>query len=205
LSVRARRPRGLSRHRRRASRVGERRRKAWREGHARASERSHRRPRDGARLARRVPGRDRRLAHPMTRLGVPLLVGALAGALAAMPALLLTRAVAVDRPELAGFVLVAALLYLLRRGRAGSWRALVACTALVGVWANVHGSFALGAVLTGFVCIEGALRDVARRREYIAVALATLAVTLATPAGIATWTAPGSHFLSPPRDIQEWN
>ncbi|TMC29399.1 MAG: hypothetical protein E6J27_05605 [Chloroflexi bacterium] len=129
----------------------------------------------------------------------------LAVVLATMPALLLTRAVAVDRPELAGFVLFAALLYLLRRGRAGSWRALVACTALVGVWANVHGSFALGAVLTGFVCIEGALRDVARRREYIAVALATLAVTLATPAGIATWTAPGSHFLSPPRDIQEWN
>src|SRR5439155_8301640 len=294
LSVRARRPRGLSRHRRRASRVGERRRQAWREGDARASERSHRRPRDGTRLARRVPGRDLRRAHSMTRLGAPLLIGAVAAALAAVqpindtdvwwhlatgretlaqgivrsdlfswtvrgapvstdqwlgqvalylsyavagwwgvallrvvligalitivaldasgrvkrplavvlatiPALPLTRAVAVDRPELAGFVLFAALLYLLRRGRAGSWRALVACTALVGVWANVHGSFALGAVLTGFVCIEGALRDVARRREYIAVALAQLAVTLESHPCLPLWSRLDQHLLCHPR------
>jgi len=129
----------------------------------------------------------------------------LAVVLATVPALLLTRPVIVDRPELAGFVLFAALLYLLRLGRGGSPRALLACVVLIGVWANVHGSFAVGVVTTAFVCAEGALRDVARRREYVVVALATVAVTFLTPAGIATWTAPGSHFLSPPRDVQEWN
>ena len=129
----------------------------------------------------------------------------LAVVLATVPALLLTRPVVVDRPELAGFVLFAVLLYLLRLGRGGSPRALLACVVLVWVWANVHGSFAVGVVTTAFVCAEGALRDVARRREYVVVALATVAVTFLTPAGIATWTAPGSHFLSPPRDVQEWN
>jgi hypothetical protein len=139
-------------------------------------------------------------ASAATRTARPLAL-----VLATMPAVLLTRPIVVDRPELAGFAFFAALLYLLRLGRAGSRPALLACVVLVGVWANVHGSFALGVVITALVCAEGALRDVARRRDYILVGLATLAATLATPGGVATWTAPGSHFFSPPRDVQEWN
>ncbi len=129
----------------------------------------------------------------------------LAVVLATMPALLLTRSVWVDRPELFGFTLFAALLLLLRIGREGRDGALFAAVPLVGVWANLHGSFALGVVITILVCLEGALRDVARRRAYVATALAVLTVTLANPAGAGVWTAPGSHFLSPPRAIQEWN
>ena len=134
----------------------------------------------------------------------------LAIVLATLPALLLTRPVWVDRPELAGFVFFAALLLLLRIGRDGGETrrrplALVAVALVIGFWANVHGSFALGVVITVLVCLEGALRDATRRREYVACALATALLTLATPAGIGAWTAPGSHFLSPPRDIQEWN
>ena len=133
----------------------------------------------------------------------------LAMVLATVPALLLTRAVWVDRPELFGLVFFAALLLLLRvwRESDGSGRpvALVCVVGVIGFWANIHGSFALGAVITVLVCLEGVLRDKARRREYVAGALAAIFITLATPAGIAAWTAPGSHFLSPPRDIQEWN
>ncbi len=128
----------------------------------------------------------------------------LAAVLAAVPAIVLTRAVTVDRPELLGLVLFAGLLVLLRRGRDGSTAALAGAVALVAVWANVHGSFALGAVLTVLVCAEGALRGAARRRVYAATALAAVAATLATPAGVTTWTAPGIHLLSPPRGIQEW-
>jgi hypothetical protein len=133
----------------------------------------------------------------------------LALVLATLPAVLLTRAVWVDRPELFGLVLFAALLVLLRvlRDDGDGRRALapIAVVLLIGVWANIHGSFALGAVITLLACLEGALRDVPRRRTYIACALAAIAVTLATPSGIGAWTAPGSHFLSPPRDIQEWS
>ena len=135
----------------------------------------------------------------------------LAIVLGTLPALLLTRAVWVDRPELFGFVFFAALLLLLRIWREGGDHglrrpmALVCVVLVIGFWAQIHGSFALGVVITVLVCLEGALRDTARRRQYVACALAAIFITLATPAGVGAWTAPGSHFLSPPRDIQEWN
>jgi hypothetical protein len=128
----------------------------------------------------------------------------LALVLAVLPAFVLTRVLWVDRPELLGIVCFAALLPLLRLGRNGDTRALAAGVALLALWANVHGSFALGAVLAVAVCAEGALRDRARRRVYIATAIGAALATLLTPAGLGTWTAPGIHFLSPPRDIQEW-
>jgi len=130
----------------------------------------------------------------------------LAVVLAIVPALLLTRAVWVDRPELMGFVFFAALLVMLRRFRDAPRRStVVGIAALIGLWANLHGSFALGVVLIAIVCIEGAIRDPLRRNAYVACAVGAFAVTLVNPAGIGVWTAPGSHFLSPPRDIQEWN
>ena len=124
--------------------------------------------------------------------------------LAALPAFIETRVLWVDRPELLGLACFAALLPLLRLGRAGNDRALYGCAALVLLWANLHGSFALGAVVVWLVCAEGALRDAARRRRYVIAAIATALATVLTPAGIATWSAPGFHLLTPPRDIQEW-
>ncbi len=128
----------------------------------------------------------------------------LAAVLAALPAILLSRFVSVERPELLGFACFALLVVLLRRGRRGSGRALVATVPLIALWANLHGSFALGVVLTGIACAEGWLRDRARRRVYLAVALAAFVASLATPAGLGGWTAPGFHFTQPPREIQEW-
>lgn len=129
----------------------------------------------------------------------------LAIVLATMPALLLTRTVWVDRPELFGFVFFAALLVLLRLGRNGSSWAFVAVVGVIAIWANVHGSFALGAVVTLLVCGEGALRDAAHRRLYLAVAAAAVLASFVTPAGPSSWSAPGFHLFSPPRDIQEWS
>jgi len=129
----------------------------------------------------------------------------LAIVLATLPAMFLTRAIAVDRPELLGFVCFAALLVLVRSARAGHRAALVAIVLLMGIWTNVHGSFALGAVVTVIACVEGALSDALLRRDYLVCAVAALAVTLVDPAGLGSWTAPGIHLLSPPRAIQEWN
>lgn len=129
----------------------------------------------------------------------------LAVTLATVPALLVTRAVWVDRPELAGFTFFAALLFILRVGREDGGRTYVLCALLLGIWANVHGSFALGVAITVLVCLERAWRDVPRRRVHVAAAIAAVAVTFANPAGAGVWTAPGLHLLSPPRDIQEWN
>lgn len=152
------------------------------------------------------------LSATQRRTGRPLVT-----VIAALPAFVLTRVLWVDRPELLGLVCFAAVLLLLRRGRGGTagggpsgsgergnLAALLGVAPLIAFWANVHGSFALGAVLALIVCAEGALRDPARRRAYLFTAVAVLVATVCTPAGLGTWTAPGLHFLSPPREIQEW-
>jgi hypothetical protein len=125
--------------------------------------------------------------------------------IAVLPAFALTRFVWTERPELFGFVLFAVLIAILRAARAGSDRALYALPAVIVVWANLHGSFALGAVLAVLVAIEGGIADASRRRAYAIAAAGAILATLLTPAGFGTWTAPGFHLLHPPREIQEWS
>lgn len=128
----------------------------------------------------------------------------IAALLATVPAIVLTQYVWSERPLLFGFVSFAALLLLLRLGRSGSDRAFVLAVPLLALWANLHGSFALGVALVTLMAIEGAMREPARRRTYGALVVASLGATLLTPAGVGAWTAPGFHLLSPPREIQEW-
>ena len=128
----------------------------------------------------------------------------LVAVLAALPAIALSRFVWAERPELFGFVCFALLVLLLRAGRSGSDRALYWIPPLIVVWANLHGSFALGVVLVALVAIEGAITQSARRRMYVVVAVGAFVASLLTPANIGTWTAPAFHFLNPPRQIQEW-
>jgi hypothetical protein len=124
--------------------------------------------------------------------------------LATVPAILLSRYVWSERPELLGVACFAGLLPLLRLGRSGSDRALALTVPLLWFWANVHGSFALGVVLVVLASFEGAWRDRPRRSRYAIAALAAIVVTLVTPAGFGSWTAPGFHLLNPPRELQEW-
>jgi hypothetical protein len=129
----------------------------------------------------------------------------LAAVLAALPAIALSKFVWTERPELFGFICFAALVPLLRAARSGSDRALYWIPALIVVWANLHGSFALGAGLAVLVALEGAFAQPARRRIYAAAAIGSLVATLLTPANVAAWTAPSYHLLNPPRSIQEWS
>ena len=129
----------------------------------------------------------------------------LVAVLAALPALALSRFIWVERPELFGFACFAALIALLYAARAGSDRALWWIPPLIVVWANLHGSFAIGAVLAVLFAIEGAIAQPMRRQRYAIVAIASVVATFVTPAGLGTWTAPGFHFLHPPREIQEWS
>lgn len=129
----------------------------------------------------------------------------LVAVIAALPALALSRMVSVERPELFGFLCFAALVPLLRSARAGSIRSLAALPILIAVWAELHGSFALGVVLVVAVCADGAIRDApSRRRRYVLTAIFAALATLLTPAGPGVWSAPGFHLLNPPRMIQEW-
>jgi hypothetical protein len=129
----------------------------------------------------------------------------LGAVLAALPAIALSRFVWTERPELFGFVCFATLIVLLRSARSGSDRALYWIPPLILVWANLHGSFALGVGLTGLVALEGAVAQRSRRRIYVVAAVGSVIATLLTPANIGSWTAPGFHLLHPPREIQEWS
>ncbi len=131
----------------------------------------------------------RRPASPLVAIGV------------ALPAILLSRFVWAARPELLGAVFLAAFVLLLQLPGA---RPLYAAAALLVVWANVHGSFALGAALALLVAAIGLATDATRRRAYAALAVGAVLSTVLTPAGIGTLGAPGLHLLDPPRQIQEW-
>jgi len=129
----------------------------------------------------------------------------LVAVIAALPAIMLSASLWTERPQLLGYVCFAALIVLLREARAGGDRALLALPVLMVIWANVHGSFALGAVLIALVAAEGALRDRRRRRTYLVALVLSAIATIATPSGLGSWTAPGYHLLHPPRELQEWS
>ena len=120
-------------------------------------------------------------------------------AFAALPALALTRFMWTDRPELLGVVCFALLVRLLARGD----RELLLCIPLLFVWAQLHGSYALGLALVLAACAARALTETRERWRFAPIASAALVATLITPAGLAAWTTAGGHFLSPPRFVLE--
>jgi hypothetical protein len=123
--------------------------------------------------------------------------------LASLPAIGVSRFAWTDRPELFGLVCFAILIALLRAVRRGSLTAFALCVPLVLLWANLHGSYALGLGLVLVVAVERAVVDPSRRRGYAAIAIASVLATFVTPAGLGTWTSSGGHFLAPPRFVQE--
>jgi hypothetical protein len=129
--------------------------------------------------------------------------GPLVAVLASLPAAAVSRFAWTERPELFGLLCFAVLIALLRAVRRGSLVAFALCVPLVLLWANLHGSYALGLGLVVIVALERAVVDRSRRRRYAAVALASVLATFVTPAGLAIWTSSGGHFLAPPRFVQE--
>ena len=119
----------------------------------------------------------------------------------ALPALLLSRFVWTERPELFGFAFFAILVLLFQLPGP---RPLVAMAPLLVIWANVHGSFALGAGLVLALSAYGLWRDRGAGRAYAIAAAGALLALVATPAGFGSLSTPSTHFLSPPREIQEW-
>lgn len=123
----------------------------------------------------------------------------LVAALAALPAIVLTRFAWTDRPELFGLVCFALLVRLLRSGDAG----LLATIPLLFVWSQLHGSYALGLGIVLLACVARGLDDRRERWRYLPIGAAAIVATLLTPAGLGAWTSSGGHFLAPPRYIAE--
>ena len=128
------------------------------------------------------------------RPGRPIVAAA-----AALPAIALARFAWTDRPELLGLVCFALLVRLLR----GSDRELLLTLPLLALWAQLHGSYALGLGLVLASCGARALEERRERWRFVPIAAAAVSATLIGPSGIASWTASGGHFLAPPRYISE--
>ncbi|HET9596463.1 MAG TPA: hypothetical protein VFP65_12815, partial [Anaeromyxobacteraceae bacterium] len=126
---------------------------------------------------------------------------ALSAGVAAVPlalALALVRERAVARPEVLGYLFLAATLWALRRDRRGDGRALLAFPLLAFVWTNVHASVVVGVgvvVLDGAVATAGATLARARARGaaplrpalgVLAIGLAGALATLANPSSLGS-------------------
>jgi hypothetical protein len=125
----------------------------------------------------------------------------LSAAVAAVPlalALAMVRERAVARPEVIGYLFLAATLWALRRERRGDARALFAFPLLALVWTNVHASVVVGVavvLLDGTVATAGAALARARGRgapsirpglRVLAVGLAGALATLANPSSLGS-------------------
>jgi hypothetical protein len=118
---------------------------------------------------------------------------------AAVPAIVVSRFAWTDRPELLGLLCFAILVRLLRGGD----RALLLTIPLLFIWAQLHGSYALGLALVLASCAARALEDPRDRWRFVPIASAALVATLLGPSGLGAWTSSGGHFLAPPRYIEE--
>src|SRR5581483_5457566 len=92
-----------------------------------------------------------------------------------------------------------ALVRLLRSGDRG----LLLAIPLLFLWAQLHGSYALGLALVLAACGARAATERRERWRFVPIASAAIVATLLGPSGISTWTSSGGHFLAPPRYIAE--
>ena len=120
----------------------------------------------------------------------------------ALPAIVLSRFLWTERPELFGVACFATLVVLLQLPGP---RPIMAIAPLLIVWANLHGSFALGVSLVLVISAYGLWREPELRRAYSIAAVGAMLALVATPAGLGSLSTPSSHFLTPPREIQEWS
>jgi hypothetical protein len=123
---------------------------------------------------------------------------------AAMPALALSRVDWNDRVELYALVCFMAFVLAAVAARQGHARALVLLPPVFLVWANLHGSFALGVALLVALAAEVAIRAPSLRRPFAVALAATILATVIHPDGPLAYADPVWHFLGPPRFIEEW-
>src|SRR5438093_1263309 len=86
-------------------------------------------------------------------------------AAAALPAILLSRFAWTDRPELLGLVCFALMIRLLRGGD----RELLLTIPLLFVWAQLHGSYALGLGLILASCAARAIEEKPERWRFVPI------------------------------------
>lgn len=120
----------------------------------------------------------------------------------AVLALMLSKAVWTDRPQLFTLALFPVLLELCFAARAGSRAALFATVPLIALWANVHGGYALGVAMLWIFALEAVLE----RRPAVpqlATALVTTVIVGMEPGALSLLRAVGHVAGSTVRIVEE--
>lgn len=109
------------------------------------------------------------------------------------------------RPQLIGLSLFALTLWLVSTRRVHP-RRMWLVPVVVAAWANLHGSFALGPIVTGLAYLEDRAERSPRARTALWVTPAALAATLVNPFGPRVWSYAIGLSTNPEitRNITEW-
>lgn len=122
------------------------------------------------------------------------------------------------RPQMIGYLLLIAELFLIHLGRTRSPRWFLCLPVLFGLWINCHGSFFLGMVVAGIFLVSSLVHfdagslvasrwDPARRRMLVVALLLSVPALFLNPDGIRQILYPGNAFLSQRLALaasQEW-
>ena len=129
----------------------------------------------------------------------PLLQAAIT-TLAVVGALPLTTTV---RPQIWSLLGLALLVPILDDRRPTGKR-ILACAALFGFWANLHGGWITGGVALALHVVIRSLRSPGDATRWLAAGWASLAATLVNPYGIGLWVFLSTTVRSTRPDISEW-
>lgn len=138
------------------------------------------------------------LTRAARRLGAPWP----AAILVVLFALALSKQAWGDRPQLFSIALMPLTLDLCFAARAGERRALLVLPAILLLWTNLHGGYALGLVIVGAFAAEAILRRRADARAFALTGVICGLATLVDPGALGLGAAT-SHVLAPPRFITE--
>lgn len=138
------------------------------------------------------------LARLARRGGAPLV----AALLVVTWALVVSKTRWTDRPAIFTFVLFPVVLDLLYSARAGSRRALIAIPALIFVWANLHGGYAIGIALVVAFAVEALVQRRPDAGRLVLTLAAAVAVSFLDPEAFGAGNA-AAHAFAPPRFISE--
>ena len=119
-------------------------------------------------------------------------------------ALLVSKIMWTDRPQLFTLALFPALLELLFSLPAGFSRRLLVLPPLFLVWTDLHGGYLLGLVVVAIFAAEAVLTNRRRGLPLALTAIACVAVTFLNPAPLELAGAAREDFLHPPRFLTEF-
>ena len=118
-------------------------------------------------------------------------------------AILISKFLWGDRPQLFSFALFPFFLDTLLAARLGAQRRVWLLVPVMLLWANLHGGFVAGLALTAIFVVEAWLARASQRRVFTAAAAAMILASLFTPSGLGAFSFAASYAGSASSVVEE--